>query len=289
LKTFKTASSKINTSLDSNKLRITNDERKIAVNTINGDLLPALYDGSFNESPSLVYRPDTFERALKYLSLAVCREVGRPQLHAIWFSQTHAFSTDGHRLHIVDELPDLGEGKLGLNQPTVSALLACFRYATFQRVFLRQHGNIISYTLSGDEFTIEITTRLNDYTPVDWRVVMPKSCDFWFGSSVKALDQALKTMIKVGKANDVYERSVVFETKTSGIEIGLSDAYQELIKCPTDQGSKPIGLNPHYVIDAICGAAKDEEVALSRNKSIDPVMVEISESRRALIMPSIIK
>ena len=220
--------------------------------------------------------------ALSYIIPATSQDETRPHICCVFFDQEGmAVSTDGHRLHTAPLPSELAES-ITLRQDTGVVLQRILKKA--ETVIIAKSDK--SVRIRAGLWTLDTTVVAVDFPP--WRQVVPKQ----FGSSIAVeadrLVGALRRVAKVLPQKNSGMRLVVngvLTVQAEDPELGSAEIVVPTLSNTHKGEDLVVGYNTAYLLEAISKATKAK---LFFGKPLDPLRVELDNSRTAVVVPSTI-
>lgn len=235
--------------------------------------------------------------ALEYLLPAVSTDVTRPAIGGVRFEGTRGIATDGHRLHLVRNLPPFVQGeaarpdKGGCTVPRASlaTLLRVFKAVAPGVVAAHRTGSQIAYLMSGGEgIFVRLTAKMNGSRFPDYEQIIPRESETRVTIAREALNDGAAIMAKFASGGLSTGTLDLVGEDTLSLTARDPDAgdCSERIPCRTEGPGLRIGISLPYLQDALAGLG--ESVTLGFSDDLSPILVENAgqdASRLAVVMP----
>lgn len=216
---------------------------------------------------------------LEAVSPAMADDTTRPHLSCVLLEierlTMRGVATDGHRLH-KREVSVQSDVELSLMLPPKAvAEVGRIAKSAESTIEIGKSGPYV-FVRSG---TTTFHAKLVDEVFPPYQKVIPRDCRLAFHVSTEGLAASLKRLSKIsnGIALSVEPGSLTLSAKSPDVGEGT-----EQIDCDATISAEAIGVNPHYLLDALDGAPDTVRVGLIG--ALDPVVVA-AVGYLAVIMP----
>lgn len=232
----------------------------------------------------------SLDAALRYTALAVCKDESRLHLSRILLDgEGHLVSTDGHRMHIADDIAgftDAGDNPMPTTISCHAAIIAAIKTTKASWVMGRLFGNgVLEMSLDGSDLNVLIYEKTDHHADgfPPWKNIVPNHQDT-YAIGTAAMRDCLVTAVKVAKALNVDSRSGVAIHINGSATMSVPNAgFEETVQL-AQAATKEItyGVNPDYMIDAL--KVEDLTAIVHYGDELDPILVEF-DGFRGLVMP----
>lgn len=231
--------------------------------------------------PSTVYNRLEF-KALEWLSSAMSTDKTRYNLCAVYFDAGKWVATDGHRLHLLENMPTIFECPTLVPSAAIQALLVSLKWIKHGNVMVSESAECVRFSIVGPTSQVHITSRKVEGKFPDYTQVIPVTQDAtrYFGEA-QALNARLKFAPKRGtdKARSYLLdcAGIVHAIPTTG------DAYPlPLVTVAAEPKKEQVCLRADYLADAVSGVSG--KVSVYPFGGLEPVVIR-SGNQTAIVMP----
>lgn len=225
-----------------------------------------------------------FYRGLDYVLPAVSRDATRFHLCGVAMVDNKLITTDGHRLHMVDNIECFGEDVI-VDGGTAVALKDAIRATEADFVRARYWDNMtLEFSIEGPKLDALIISKPIESTFPPYRAILPKSKTFYKLDS-GPFRESLETARKVLKANGVDVGTKGIEMHANGdLRLVTDVGFCEVLELSqTADPEHHVGANPTYLIDALRGA--NGTCQIEYGDPLDPIGIRTGEDFYAVVMP----
>lgn len=222
------------------------------------------------------------ESALEFVSLAMSKDETRYNLNGVYFDGSTYVATDGHRLHLVEEMPALFP--IGAIVPawTVAMLLKAIRWTKAPTVRVAMVEQTVYFETAVEGARVTIAARRVDGQFLDYTQGIPSlngsGYDLWRGDAAR-VRAAIKAAPVIG--DKCEKRGLVF--KDCGVATFRHDNMP--IGLPLVGPAVPplrLSLNARYFDDAL--SCLEGETVVHACDDLSPVRID-NGSKCAVVMP----
>jgi DNA polymerase-3 subunit beta len=281
----KSLTGNISITSDGSKVTLKSGSRRFTMHGVPGEQFPQLPKA--DDARQLLTMPaEKLARLIASVQFAVSTDETRLHLNSALFEcdagTLRMVATDGHRMSLVEaEAPD-GAASFSVLVPLKGLTEIRRLLEEGGKVLLSQEGSFLFVDVGG--FSFAAKTADSQFPP--YGQVIPTASTIVASVPRGAFSDAVKAVLVA--ASDKGLVRLAFGRSALRVEIESPDTGDGLdevaIEC---NGEVTIGANGRYLLDAL-GAAETENVTVSLNGELDPIVITPSngDSAKFLIMPA---